>query len=186
MVLAQIKGGISNASTKLRQPAGPPVPLEREGPLRLWSLAAFGAFRGGCSAAGREVFVAFSNLRASLPSSCQWTTAHFLRTLLGLASLGDDGSLLTAVATFLPTAVCLLAASTSGGRVSPRIATVCWHVAEIALCVQPLRSEEALCMELMIACFRWAAALSIRQMAKRLRTAAEAAVRSVTRPLELR
>ena len=101
-------------------------------------------------------------------------------------TLGDDGSLLTAVATFLPTAVCLLAASTSGGRVSPRIATVCWHVAEIALCVQPLRSEEALCMELMIACFRWAAALSIRQMAKWLRTAAEAAARSVTRPLELR
>ena len=83
-------------------------------------------------------------------------------------------------------AVCLLAASTSGGRVRPRIANVCWHVAEIALCVQPLRSEEALCMELMIACFRWAAALSIRQMATRLRTAAEAAARSVTRPLELR
>ena len=41
-------------------------------------------------------------------------------------------------------------------------------------------------MELMIACFRWAAALSIRQMAKRLRTAAEAAARSVTRPLEPR
>ena len=106
--------------------------------------------------------------------------------MLGLASLGDEGSLLTAVATFLPAAVCLLAASTSGGRVSPRIATVCWHVAEIALRVQPLRSEEALCMELMIACFRWAAALSIRQMAKRLWTAAEAAARSVTRPLELR
>ena len=88
---------------------------------------------------------------------------HFLQPLLGLASLGDDGSLLTAVATFLPAAVCLLAASTSGGRVSPRIATVCWHVAETALRVQPLRSdEEALCMELMIACFRWAAALSIR------------------------